>query len=303
MKKTRMSGLGKGLDSLIPKDLTAPEEESGGGLKKLPLSQIEPNRGQPRREFSEEALKDLAASISQYGILQPLLVQKQDDHYVIVAGERRWRAARMAGLSEAPVNIVSYSPQQTMEVALIENLQREDLTPLEEAAGYDELLRTYHLKQEELAERLGKSRTAVTNALRLLKLPASIQKMVADGSLSAGHARALLALDSAAQMKDAAEIILHEGMSVRGAEDLVRRMKEPAPEKKPAKKAEPVSDSVKLAYRETEEKLTAALLAQVRIRRAGEQAGKIEIAYHSLEELERLTYELSQRGAKGRRRQ
>ncbi len=285
MAKGRLGGLGKGLDSLIPKTVEMPAEAAGTpGTVKLRLSQIEPNRKQPRKEFNEEALAELAESIRRYGVLQPLLVQKAGDHYEIVAGERRWRAARMAGEKEVPVIVCTYSEQETAEIALIENLQREDLSPLEEAAGMDALLTGYGLTQEELGQRLGKSRSAVTNALRLLKLPDSVQKMVADGQLTAGHARAVLAFASPEEQTAAAEMIVRDGLSVRQAEDLAKTGL-PRPKVRAERPAE--SESVRLAYRDAEERLMKALGTRVRIRRKGE-AGRIEVAYGSLEELERL---------------
>ena len=243
---------------------------------------MEPNRNQPRQKFDEEALQELAESIRQFGVLQPLIVQKRKDYYEIIAGERRWRAAKLAGLKEVPVVIRDMSEQEIMEISLIENIQRENLNPIEEAAAYKKLLEEFGLKQEEVAERVSKSRTAVTNSMRLLKLDERVQQMVIEGMLSTGHARALLAIEDGELQFQMATKIYNEKLSVRDVEKLVKNIGK----EKPAKKEE--NEQQKAIFQDLEEKMKAALGTKVSINRKNDQKGKIEIEYYSMDELERL---------------
>ena len=292
----RRGGLGKGLDSLIPDTGKSAEKDKKVKVVekvvekivekpaeiRLKINQIEPNRDQPRKTFDEESLQELTDSVKQFGILQPLIVQKRDDYYEIIAGERRWRAAKAAGLKEVPVVIRDMSDQEIVEISLIENIQREDLNPIEEAIAYKRLLTEFHLKQEEVAERVAKSRTAVTNSMRLLKLDQRVQQMVVEGMLTTGHARALLAIEDAELQFQAAQKVFNEKLSVRDVEKLVKNMGR----QKPAKKAE---DPAQLAvYENLEERMKSALGTKVSINRKNEQRGRIEIEYYSMEELERL---------------
>lgn len=295
----KRTGLGKGLDSMIP-DYSAKvkkekKEEAIPVEKQEPrntevlvkLTEIEPNRNQPRKNFEEDALLELAESIRQFGILQPLLVQKKQDYYEIIAGERRWRAAKMAGLKEVPVIIKEFSNQEIVEISLIENIQREDLNPIEEALAYKRLLEEFHLKQDEVAERVSKSRTAVTNSMRLLKLDPRVQQTLIDDMISVGHARALLSItDGEAQWK-AANQIFDEKLSVRETEKLVKEFLNPKPEKK-IPKTEP---AYALIYRDMEDKMKSILGTKVTVSHKANNKGKIEIEYYSNEELERI-YEL-----------
>lgn len=251
---------------------------------KVRLSQVVPNQDQPRKDFDEASIAELAESIKQYGVLQPLLVQKKGRYYEIIAGERRWRAAKMAKLKEVPVLIRKFSEQEAMEISLIENIQREDLNAIEEAEAYRKLLEEFHLTQEEVAERVSRSRTAVTNSLRLLKLEEPVRKMLIEGKLSMGHARALLALEIPEQQIRTAGQVSSRGMSVRETEKLVKKLLNP-----PAVRTEEREDEqVLLAYKALEENLQKKTGTRVSIRRNGEK-GKIEIEYYSLEDLERIT--------------
>ena len=235
-------GLGKGLDSMIPPKRTSipdnfssEENAAKSGETILKINEVEPNKNQPRKNFNEEALRELSDSIKLHGIVQPLVVSKQNDYYEIIAGERRWRAAKMAGLKEIPVVIKDYSPQEIMEVALIENIQREDLNPVEEARAYQRLIKEYDLKQEEVAEKVSRSRTAITNSLRLLKLDERVLDMLVDERISSGHARALLGISDPDQQFEAAQKVEETNLSVRDTEKLVKSINNPAA-KKPAKK-------------------------------------------------------------------
>lgn len=286
-KKTGLGkGLGKGLDSLIPVNVIEENEEMPSAAKDgtplmMDIHKIEPNREQPRKKFEEESLNELADSIRQYGVLQPLLVQKKEDYYAIIAGERRWRAARLAGLKEVPVWIKELSRQESMEIALIENIQREDLNPVEEAQAYQMLIQEFGLKHEEVADRVSKSRAAITNSMRLLKLDEVVLNMLVYGELTQGHARALLALTDPEAQKKAAQIIVEKNLSVRDTEKLVKTMNEPRTEKKPELPGQAV-------YREIEKKLKDHLGTKVSIHRKDENQGKIEISYYSVDELERI---------------
>ena len=279
-------GLGKGLDSMIPKTPSTSNGENdaghGSGETILKINEIEPNKNQPRRNFNEDSLLELSDSIKQHGIVQPLVVAKQKDYYEIIAGERRWRAAKMAGLKEVPVVIKDYSPQEIMEVALIENIQREDLNPVEEARAYQGLIKEYNLKQDEVAEKVSKSRTAITNSLRLLKLDDRVLDMLVDENISSGHARALLGLSDKEEQFHIASKIFDEKLSVRETEKLIKKINNPT-KKQPKKELK--NDFV---YRDIEEKLKQKLGTKVSINRKTEQKGKIEIEYYTPEDLEKI---------------
>jgi ParB family chromosome partitioning protein len=249
----------------------------------LKLNLIEPNSEQPRKNFDEESLQELADSIRQYGILQPLIVQKKGNHYEIIAGERRWRAAKLAGITDVPVLIREYDKQQTMEIALIENVQRADLNPIEEAQAFQQLIQEFHLTQEEIANRVSKNRATITNSMRLLKLDVRVQDMLADGKISSGHARALLGLEEGERQYQVAVKINEEKLSVRDVEKLVKMMNRPPKEKKPEK-----GPDIDLIYRQVEDKLKSIMGTKVVINQKDKNKGRIEIEYYSQEELERL---------------
>lgn len=254
---------------------------------KVMITEIEPNRRQPRKSFDEEALQELADSIKEYGVLQPLLVQKENNYYRIIAGERRWRAAKKAGIKEIPVIIKDYTPQQIIETSLIENIQRKDLNPIEEAMAYKRLIEEFHLTQEEVSRRLSKSRVFVTNTVRLLKLDSRVQEMLIDDMITGGHARALLSIENLDEQYKLAMKIFHEKLSVRETERLVKQFLEPKKEKK-NKKTEVFTEGEELAYRDVEEKLKSFFGTKVQIQKKDKSKGKIEIEYGSQEELERL---------------
>mgnify|MGYP000167569874 CR=1 FL=1 len=249
----------------------------------LKLNLIEPNNEQPRKNFDEESLQELADSIKQYGILQPLIVQKKGNHYEIIAGERRWRAAKLAGITDVPVLIREYDKQQTMEIALIENVQRADLNPIEEAQAFQQLIQEFHLTQEEIANRVSKNRATITNSMRLLKLDVRVQDMLADGKISSGHARALLGLEEGERQYQVAVKITEEKLSVRDVEKLVKMMNRPPKEKKPEK-----GPDIDLIYRQVEDKLKSIMGTKVVINQKDKNKGRIEIEYYSSAELERL---------------
>lgn len=288
-------GLGKGLDSLIPnavgeakvkkevKEINAAEEK-GGQETIVKISMVEPNRKQPRKNFDEDALQELSDSIKQFGLIQPILVQDRKDHYEIIAGERRWRAAKMAGLKEIPVIIRNYSEREIMEISLIENIQREDLNPIEEAQAYKRLLEEFHLKQDEVAERVSKSRAAVTNSMRLLKLSDEVQQMLIDDMISTGHARTLLAIEDPEEQYTVAQKIFDEKLSVRDVEKLVKNLHKP---EKTIKKAAD-NKTMEAIYLDIEEKLKARLSTKVTVTSKGDGAGKIEIEFYNHEDLDRL---------------
>ncbi|MBE7010809.1 MAG: ParB/RepB/Spo0J family partition protein [Ruminococcaceae bacterium] len=275
-------GLGKGLGALLNTDEAidvALEAQS-----ELKLSQIEPNKSQPRTEFDAEKLQALAESITQYGILQPIVVKKQENgFYKIIAGERRWRAAKLAGLKKVPVIIKDYDDKETMEIALVENLQREDLNPFEEARGYRELMDIFSLTQEEVAQKVGKSRSAVANSLRLLSLCDEIKKMVLDKELTVGHVRALLATDNEAVQLTAAKKIVEEGFTVRQTEAYIKLLLQD----KKTKKSNPIDEEVKRYLLTLEKKLSDSLGTKVTIK-SKKNRGKIEIEYYSNEDFERI---------------
>lgn len=287
----RKSGLGKGLDSLIPDHHLEKaneaneirETEDREGIVSVRISKVEPNREQPRKQFDEDSLLELAESIKQYGVLQPLLVLNKNDYYEIIAGERRWRAAKLAGIKEIPVIIKEYSEQEIVEISLIENIQREDLNPIEEAMAYKRLLEDFHLKQDEIAERVAKSRTAVTNSLRLLKLDEKVQEMLIDEMLTTGHARALLAITDTREQLNLANRIFDEKLSVRETEKLIKNLLNPT--KKEETKVDSAEDAI---YEKLEDKMKGIIGTKVTINRKKKNKGKIEIEYYSQEELERI---------------
>ena len=250
---------------------------------KVKIGEVEPNREQPRKNFDEDSLVELADSIRQFGILQPLLVQKKDGYYELIAGERRWRAAKLAGVKEVPVIIKSFNEQEVVEISLIENIQRENLNPIEEAQAYKRLMEEFHLKQDEIAERVSKSRTAVTNSMRLLKLDERVQQMVVDEMISTGHARTLLAIEDKEFQYTVAMRIFDEKLSVRETEKLVKNLQNPKPEKPVVKDTQ--LDAV---YKELEEKIKSIVATKVEIQHKGNNKGKIQIEYYSQAELERL---------------
>ena len=292
----KKSGLGKGLDALIPAgNKKAPVKKETEpviiekivekkGVETLKITEVEPNREQPRKNFNEDALLELADSIKQYGVIQPLIVQKKADHYEIIAGERRWRAAKMAGVKEIPVIIKDYSDQQVMEISLIENIQREDLNPIEEAMAYKNLMEEFHLKQDEIAEKVSKSRTAVTNSMRLLKLDKRVQQMMIDDMISAGHARTLITIEDPDVQYNIATKIFDEKLSVRETEKLVKLLQKPKVKKE---KVEKVNSFI---YKDIEEKMKAILGTKVTVDHKSNNKGKISIEYYSNEELERILY-------------
>ena len=246
---------------------------------------VEPNKSQPRKKFNEEQLTELAESIKQHGVIQPLLVQKRDGFYEIIAGERRWRAAKMAGLKEIPVLIREYNPQESMEIALIENVQREDLNPIEEAKAYQRLIQEFGLKQEEIANRVSKSRTAITNTMRLLKLDEAIQEMVIGDVISSGHARALLSLEKKELQLKAAKMVVDGKLSVRETERLAKRLLREEQEKEQPKKQE---RNINFIYQNLEERMKTVMGTKVTIHNKDKNKGRIEIEYYSEAELERI---------------
>ena len=275
-------GLGRGLEAVFEENLVD-LEDSGKVETTLRLSQIEPDKNQPRKNFDEEALEQLASSIKEHGLIQPIIVVPiEDDRYRIIAGERRWRACRMAGLEEIPVLIREYTPQEISEVSLIENLQREDLNPIEEALGYRNLMELYGMTQEKIAETVSKSRSAVANTLRLLALPEQLLDFIKTGELSAGHARALLSVEDADTQLALANKIITEGLSVRQAEDLVKKSKNQP--KKPAEQ----DPAIQQALKELETRASAKVGNKVTIHHKPNNKGKVEISYYSVSELEKI---------------
>ena len=308
----RKNGLGRGLDALFPDKKTASKENEvkftakvekktepavkvknvkerteTPRQKKVPMmvkiSMVEPNQNQPRKQFDEDALLELTESVKQYGILQPLLVSEKKDYYEIIAGERRWRAAKLAGLKEVPVIVKEFSEQELVEISLIENIQREDLNAVEEAMAYKRLMDEFHLKQDEIADRVGKSRTAVTNSMRLLKLSAKVQQMLIDEMITAGHARAILAVSDMEKQESLAMRVFDEKLSVRETEKLVKAVLAPPKEKKSHSYS--AEDA---AYENLEEKMKSNMGTKVLIHRKKNDKGKIEIEYYSRDELERI---------------
>ncbi|MCI8491342.1 MAG: ParB/RepB/Spo0J family partition protein [Lachnospiraceae bacterium] len=286
MAAGKKSGLGKGLDSLIPEKAKINGTDDQKDAVMVEIHRIEPNREQPRKNFDEDSLLELADSIKQFGILQPLIVQNRNDYYEIIAGERRWRAAKLAKLKEVPVIIKHFTDQEIVEISLIENIQREDLNPIEEAIAFKRLMNEFHLKQDEIAERVSKSRTAVTNSMRLLKLTDNVQQMVIDDMLSPGHARALLAIEEPDKQYAAAQKIFDEKLSVRETEKLVRKLQKE--EYSPAEKDMSVDSRMDIIYHDLEESMKRILGTKVSIHKKDAKKGKIEIEYYSPEELDRI---------------
>ncbi len=292
-------GLGKGLDALIPVGINEKKAKAGNineenaerkeGEKLVNITKVEPNREQPRKNFDEDALDELAESIKQFGLLQPILVQDKSTYYEIIAGERRWRAAKKAGLKEIPVIIKNLTEQEIVEISLIENIQREDLNPIEEAQAYKRLLTEFNLKQDEVAERVSKSRTAVTNSMRLLKLCDDVQKMVIDNMISTGHARALISIEDEKQQYEIAKKIYEEKLNVRDVEKLVKNLNKPVK----IKKTIVTDESLEAVYQDIEENLKQKLSTKVSITSKGNGAGKIEIEFYSHDDLEKIMELLS----------
>lgn len=284
-------GLGKGLDSLIPDKVgnSEPVEEHKQNEFMVNINKVEPNKEQPRKNFDEDALLELSESIKQFGVLQPLIVQDKDTYYEIIAGERRWRAAKLAGIKEIPIIIKSLTPQERVEISLIENIQREDLNPIEEAIAYKRLLTEFNLKQDEVAERVSKSRTTVTNSMRLLKLDEKVQQMVIDEMLTTGHARALLAIEDQELQFTAAQKIFDEKLSVRETEKLIKKiLKGDSINNDQLKEENEEKKQLKAIYHELEEKMKQALGTKVIINFKDKNKGKIEIEYYDSDQFEHL---------------
>lgn len=292
-------GLGKGLDSLIapkaadakpaqaaPQGAAKPVSEHAADAVMMDINKVEPNRDQPRKKFDEDALNDLADSIKQFGVLQPLLVQERDDYYEIIAGERRWRAAKKAGIRQLPVIIKKLTEQEIMEISLIENIQREDLNPIEEALAYKRLLTEFNLKQDEVADRVSKSRTTITNSMRLLKLSDKVQQMVIDDKLTTGHVRPLISVEDEEQQVMLAEKIFDEKLSVRDAEKLVKNLQTEKKAKPDEKKA--LDPQLLAVYQDLEEQMKRILGTKVSINHKDEKQGRLEIEYYSQDELDRI---------------
>lgn len=279
----KKGGLGRGLDAIFMDN----ESEDRNSTVKLKLSDIEPNRNQPRKEFNEEALAELADSISQHGVLQPLLVRPlPDGGYQIVAGERRWRACRMAGISEVPAVIRELTESQVMELALIENLQREDLSVIEEAEGYKLLMETYNFTQDEISKSVGKSRPSITNALRILNLPPNILDLLKEGKITAGHARALLSFSNEEEMQRAAKLIVENGLSVREIENIVKRSNKAKRKKRDLGKRNSFFDEVELALNEH-------LGRKVKVKNTAKERGSITIEFYNKEDLAQIASRLA----------
>lgn len=301
-------GLGRGLSNLIPTDdttedvttKTSKQTKTGTVTKTevvkkveqtLNINRIEPNKNQPRKEFNEDALQELADSIKQFGVIEPLVVVKRKGYYELIAGERRWRAARLAGLKEVPVVIKDYDDQQIVEIALIENIQREDLNPIEEAHAYERLIQEFNLTQDEVAERVSKSRTTVTNALRLLKLTEKVQQMLIDDMLSTGHVRALITIADPQLQYETAIYIFDKKLSVRETESYVKKLLNKKPKEKTSEKEDP---ELSFLYKAIENRLKESLGTKTTIKAKTKDSGKIEIEYYSQEDLERITQLLAQ---------
>lgn len=300
----KRTGLGKGLGAIFGEDVVenqenvsretsgnqanpnSKNEESPGKEYMMKMSLIEPNTGQPRKAFDQESIQELSDSIKKYGVLQPLLVQKKGDRYEIIAGERRWRAAKEAGLKEIPVVIREYTKQQSMEIALIENVQREDLNPIEEAMAYQQLMQEFELTQEEIAERVSKNRVTITNSMRLLKLDKRVQEMLIQGLITGGHARALLSLEDGEQQYQISLKIIGESLSVREVEKLVKAIGKPKKSSKEKEKED--EQDLSLIFKDLEERMKQAMGTKVTINKRDRNKGKIEIEYYSEAELERL---------------
>lgn len=280
--------LGNGLEGMFGLDESVAEEKKDDVSREtfLRLSEIEPNRTQPRRNFDEDALQELADSIKQYGVIQPIVVQKKGKHYEIIAGERRWRAARKAGLLEVPVIVKEFAAEDIFAIALIENIQRQDLNPIEEAQAYSRLIEEHHLKQDELAEKVAKNRVTITNSMRLLKLDERVQQMLIENMLTSGHARALLGITDKEEQHNLALRVFDEKLSVRETENLVKKTLAVAEEKPQEKVKE--ADKDDFIYRDIEKNMKDILGTKVEIKKKAKNKGRIEIEYYSMEELERI---------------
>ena len=283
-------GLGKGIDAMISGDNTKTKQVVKEVVKEvdtIDINKIEPNNNQPRKNFNEDKIHELAESIKQHGLIEPLIVQKgKKGFYTIIAGERRWRAAKLAGVKEIPVVVKDYSDQQVMEIALIENIQREDLNAIEEAEAYDRLIRDFNLKQDEVAERVSKSRVAITNSLRLLKLDERVREMIIEDKIKSGHARALLGVSDGDEQYKLAVMIFDNSMSVRETEKMVKKYL--ADKKKPVKEVREKDTQTELIYKDYEEKLKSVIGTKVNINNKGKGKGKIEIEYFSADEFDRI---------------
>lgn len=297
MAAAKKGGLGKGLDSLIADKVNKPvmiktemNETNEKGIEGvlININKVEPNREQPRKNFDEDSLVELSESIKQFGVLQPLLVQDKEDYYEIIAGERRWRAAKLAGLKEIPAIVKKLSDQEVVEISLIENIQRENLNPIEEAFAYKRLLTEFHLKQDEVAERVSKSRTAVTNSIRLLKLNDKVQEMVIDDMITTGHARALLGIEDSDLQHATAQKIFDEKLSVRETEKLVKKMQQAGFNDNEQEKENRVDPKMEVIFHDLEEKMKSILGTKVAINQKDTNKGKIEIEYYSMDELDRI---------------
>lgn len=281
-------GLGKGLDSLIP--VTVAEDQiiksvakkEGGQETIVDINLVTPNHEQPRKSFDKEKLEELADSIKEHGIVEPILVQDRKDHYEIIAGERRWRAAKIAGLKEVPVLIRNYTERQIMEISLIENIQREDLNPIEEALAYKKLMTEYELTQEQVAERVSKNRTTVTNSLRLLKLCDKVQEMLINKSITEGHARALIGIEDEKRQLEIAQKVVKDKLSVRDIEKLVKE------KDKPSNQKNTISNELEIFYKDVAEKIQRKVGTKVSINAKGDGAGKIEIEFYSNSDIDRI---------------
>ncbi len=291
--KNAKRGLGKGLDALITpassSKKTGNSKPEEGQVVKVNITKVEPNRDQPRKVFDEDKLLELSDSIKQYGIINPLLVQDRKDHYEIIGGERRWRAAKKAGLKEVPVIIMNLTEQEMAEYALIDNIQRDDLNPIDEALAYKKLIDDFGYTQDVVAEKVSKSRVSITNSLRLLKLCDQVRQMVIDGKLSTGHARALISIEDKDEQVRIAEEIFDKKMNVRETEKMVKNLGKPVKKKNVTK----INPSIESAYRELEEKCTQAIGTKVSISSKGDGTGKIEIEFYSTDDLEKITDKLN----------
>lgn len=287
--KKKSHGLGSGLNVLIPQNnppkANSENENEAEVDFMVPISKVEPDREQPRKFFNEDALQELAESIKQYGVFQPLLVQKEKDYYKIIAGERRWRAAKIAGLKEIPVIVKELSDQEIAEIQLIENIQREDLNPIEIAEGYRQLIDKYGFTQDELAEKISKSRTAITNTLRLLKLDERVRQMIVDELISTGHARAILSIEDSDKQYEFAQKIFDEKMSVRDVEKAIKNMQKDPKVKKDNQKIDKKTEAI---YHSLEENMKQIMGTKVTIQAKNGNQGKVEIEYYSQDELDRI---------------
>ena len=287
--KKKSHGLGSGLNVLIPQNnppkANSENENEAAVDFMVPISKVEPDREQPRKFFNEDALQELAESIKQYGVFQPLLVQKEKDYYKIIAGERRWRAAKIAGLKEIPVIVKELSDQEIAEIQLIENIQREDLNPIEIAEGYRQLIDKYGFTQDELAEKISKSRTAITNTLRLLKLDERVRQMIVDELISTGHARAILSIEDSDKQYEFAQKIFDEKMSVRDVEKAIKNMQKDPKVKKDNQKNDKKTEA---SYHSLEENMKQIMGTKVTIQAKNGNQGKVEIEYYSQDELDRI---------------